>query len=186
MDDVDAMIAAVEGRPAQPKGRHNRDALTDYDLPALVRGFIAINAGNATETLTIREAGLMPRLYATYQGERVRVTMVSRLGDVGVSRKDDEFGYFARVSIYDLTDFSQERNPQAPANRPHAKLHAIRDRMGFWARVQPGAKLAEVFPSDTPVLYTEASKAHRDLRKVDPYGLQGLSVVPVLITKVKD
>jgi hypothetical protein len=113
--------------------------------------------------------------------------VVSRLGDVGINRKDEETGYFARVSVYDLTDFSEEMHPDPPAERPYVKLHAIRDRLGFWKRVEPGAgKLAEIFPSDVPVLYTEDSKAGRDLRKVDPYGFHGLEVSPVLITKVKD
>lgn len=187
MGDVDAIVAAVEGRPAQPEGRHNRDALHDFNLPAIVRGYIAIKSGNATETLAIEEAGMMPRLYASYQGVRVRVTTVSRLGDVGISRKDEGYGYFARVSIYDLTDFSQEMYPGAPAKRRRIRLHAVTSADGFWTRIEPGAgKLAEIFPSDVPVLFTESAKASRAVSKVDPYGLKGLKIATLLIEREKD
>lgn len=129
----------------------------------------------------------MPRLYASYKGNRCRVVMVSRLGDVGISYKDQEYGYNERVSLYDLTDFSDQMHPGAPAKRRRVRLHAIASSDGFWIRVAPGAgNLAHIFPSDVPVLFTESAKAHRDLAKVDPHGIKGLKLVPLLVEREKD
>jgi hypothetical protein len=185
MNDVDAIVAAVEGVSAEAPGRQNRDVLMDFDLPAMVRGFIALNQGPATETMAIREAGFMPRLYATYREKRVRVTMVSRLGDVGISHKDEEYGYFTRCSIYDLTDFADEMFPTAPARRVQLRQFTIVDRHGFWARVvkAEGVPL-KIVRAEAPVLFTTQSKASRVRYRADPYGLERIEVIPVLITKV--
>ncbi len=49
-----------------------------------------------------------PRLFADYEGERVRLTMASRLGDVGITQRlDAEFGYELRVMLDALTNFSE-------------------------------------------------------------------------------
>jgi hypothetical protein len=46
-------------------------------------------------------------LFATYQGQRVRVVMASRFGDVGVTTNlSATSGYGIRVYLPDLTDFS--------------------------------------------------------------------------------
>lgn len=191
MSDAALIASAVEGEPMEPYDRSNDHALHDHALPAIVRGFIAINSGPATETMAIEEAGWMPRLYATYQpssepGERVRVVMVSRLGDCGISRKDERYGYFARVSIYDLTDFSDEMYPTAPAARPFVKQFAIADSKGFWVQPWNGVgAVIEMIPSAAPYLFTESAKAHRAILKADRHGLLGLQVIPLLLTRVK-
>lgn len=84
--------------------------LYDFKVPAFVRAFIAIRSLNAVCTSAIDDAGYMPRLYAKYQGKPVQVSMVSRLGDVGIAPDNRRHGYNQRLSIYELTDFTQE-NP---------------------------------------------------------------------------
>ncbi len=170
--------------PAEPRGRQNEDAMRDYSLPAIVRGFIAINSGPATETMAIREAGFMPRLYGTHEGERVRVVMVSRMGDIGISRDDKEHGYFKRCSIYDLTDFSEEMHPVAPAARPFVKLYAIADAQGFWVKPHDVGGGRDAFIAcSAPVLYTEKAHAAKVIRRVDPHALKGYRVIPLLLSK---
>jgi hypothetical protein len=49
-----------------------------------------------------------PTLYADYEGKRVRVTMASRLGDVGITTDlDREFGYERRVLVSQLENFAE-------------------------------------------------------------------------------
>lgn len=48
-----------------------------------------------------------PPLYATFQGQRVRVVMASRFGDVGITANlRATHGYFKRVHLPDLDDLS--------------------------------------------------------------------------------
>ena len=67
------------------------------------------------------DPGVAPKLFATYKstnlvrntnatGNRCRVVMVSRFGDVGVKFSDfgRDFGYDFRCPIEDLTDFGTE------------------------------------------------------------------------------
>jgi hypothetical protein len=53
----------------------------------------------------------VPKLYATWNNLRVRVTMASRFGDVGITEGlDKDHGYEMRVFLSKLTDFSEEVN----------------------------------------------------------------------------
>jgi len=89
---------------------HSTDhALYDFKLPDFVRSFIAIKSMNATCTFAIEDAGHMPTLYGVYLGKPVRVTLVSRLGDVGVSYTDRLHGYDERCSIYDVKDYRSDK-----------------------------------------------------------------------------
>jgi hypothetical protein len=59
--------------------------------------------------------GPEPVLFADYEGERARVTMASRSGDVGISRDlASDAGYFARVAIEELCNFSTEPTSPSP------------------------------------------------------------------------
>ena len=50
-----------------------------------------------------------PALFATFNGERVRVVMASRLGDVGItSNLTAQHGYDRRVAVNLLADFSAD------------------------------------------------------------------------------
>jgi hypothetical protein len=182
---LEAAIMAPDGA-AQPEGRRNRDVLHDYKLPAMVRGFIALNQGPATETMAIREAGMMPKLYGTYQGKRVRVVMVSRLGDIGITTIDQEYGYSDRVSIYDLTDFGDEMNPTVPAKRPMLTFYTIVDQKGRWVQENnmDEGHYTPIGISSSPVLHVERHTANTIKSRLDPHGIQGLDVIPVKLNKV--
>ena len=190
------VLAAVMSPDASlvPDTKHHRQVLFDFDLPSYVRAFVACNQGPASETMAINEAGLMPKLYATYTPAdgsapfRVRVTMVSRLGDVGVSRDDVEYGYFDRLSIYDLSEFDTVLHPGAPAKRKAPKVfYAIADEKDRWVRLtdakEPGLKVAL---SAVPVLYERSKTAYRRISDIDPHGLKGLKVVPIATTVRRD
>ncbi|AFO71621.1 hypothetical protein CcrKarma_gp226 [Caulobacter virus Karma] len=120
LSDAEVLGALMEGKIGMPYEVSNSRAICDYKLPAIVRGFLALNAGNATETLAIEEAGFMPKLYGRYKGKACRVIMVSSLGDVGITYHDNRYGYSDRVSIYDLDAdaFSLERPADLPAPPP--------------------------------------------------------------------
>lgn len=50
-----------------------------------------------------------PKLYATHNGRRVRVTMASRFGDVGISTHMlKEHGYQKRVMLDQLREFNDK------------------------------------------------------------------------------
>jgi hypothetical protein len=54
------------------------------------------------------DPSVYPRLFADHNGERVRVTMASRFGDVGITvNLELETGYDERVAVADLTNFSE-------------------------------------------------------------------------------
>lgn len=50
-----------------------------------------------------------PKLFADYRGKRVRVTMASRFGDVGITTHlERENGYQARVLVKELSNFGDK------------------------------------------------------------------------------
>lgn len=106
----------------------NRHALHDHKLSPLIRGFIAINSGPATETMAIREAGFMPTLYARRDGRACQIVLVSSMGDLGVryDQSPDGYGYTERsISAYDLTDYSLERPADLPDAKPQPVYHDV-------------------------------------------------------------
>ncbi|MEK9208251.1 MAG: hypothetical protein AAB922_07215 [Patescibacteria group bacterium] len=61
----------------------------------------------AQDMYLCRENGVKPKLFATFERERVQVVMASRLGDVGISNDfGNNPGYTRRVAISDLSNFS--------------------------------------------------------------------------------
>lgn len=108
---MEALRAAVAQAKKDWYPKSNERALHDFSLPAIVRGFIALHQGPATEVLAIEEAGFMPRLYATHEGRACEVTQVSSMGDIGVDYLTplaDAPKYARGISVYDLMDFSLE------------------------------------------------------------------------------
>lgn len=190
VSDADALVAVMApGFKVVPREKEHTRVLYDHDIPAFVRGFIAMNQGAATETMAITEAGYMPRLYATYTPDdgtepfRVRVVMVSRLGDVGISRKDEDGGYFKRLSIYDLTDFDTVMHPGAPAKRKAPIVrYALADKDGNWVRINPVGSVVPFAKSEVPVLYANGNRAYKAKSAVDRIGLLGLKTVPITLT----
>ena len=89
---------------AEPK--HCDDYIDDPTQPEALRSFLAWARAPAHGHLAPRP---WPTLYATYNGQRVRVTMASRRGDVGITTELwAPRGYDTRVYVEQLTDFAAE------------------------------------------------------------------------------
>ena len=81
------------------------DYIDDPSAPAALRTFLAFARAPAHGQLLPKPH---PKLYADHEGKRVRVTMASRLGDVGVTTDlDAELGYERRVLVRALSNFSE-------------------------------------------------------------------------------
>jgi hypothetical protein len=89
-----------------PQGKHCDDYIHDFTAPHCLRFFLLVHRMPALDMALCREFGVKPELFATYRGERVRVVVASRMGDVGITRQlNTEDGYQERVMIADLSDF---------------------------------------------------------------------------------
>lgn len=97
--------AAVE----QKAPRHCDEYIHDFDAPMALRWFLFLNRLPAIDKMLCDKNNVTAKLFATYRGKRVRVTMASRLGDVGITYNfDQEMGYKERVAVEDLHDFASE------------------------------------------------------------------------------
>lgn len=84
---------------------HCDDYIDDPAAPAALRKFLEFARAPAHGQLLPKPH---PKLYADYEGTRVRVTVASRFGDVGVTTNlDAEFGYERRVLVRSLSNFSE-------------------------------------------------------------------------------
>lgn len=89
--------------------KHCDDYIHDYNAPKCLRFFLLVNRMPAVDQLLLKEFGVKPALFAYYDTRKVRVTMASRLGDVGITRfLDREEGYDERVPVSALTGFTSE------------------------------------------------------------------------------
>ncbi len=89
--------------------RHCDEYINDFNAPMSLRWFLFVNRLPASDKHLCEKNGVKPRLFAKYKGNRVRVVMASRLGDVGITKNlDAENGYSLRVQIEELTDFTDE------------------------------------------------------------------------------
>lgn len=85
---------------------HCDDYIDDPKAPEALRKFLVFARGPSHGLLTAKPH---PKLFADYEGQRVRVTMASRLGDVGISRDlEAATGYHDRVRVSQLKNFSEE------------------------------------------------------------------------------
>jgi hypothetical protein len=84
---------------------HCDDYIDDPATPAALRTFLAFARAPAHGQLLPKPH---PRLFADHKGKRVRVTMASRLGDVGITTNlDAELGYERRVRVHSLSNFAE-------------------------------------------------------------------------------
>jgi hypothetical protein len=81
---------------------HCDDLIDNRSMPACVHAFLV-----AARAPGHGRPGV-PRLFATYEGKRVRVVMASRFGDVGITEDlAAETGYTKRLHLPELADFSE-------------------------------------------------------------------------------
>lgn len=80
--------------------------IDDPDAHPALRRYLAFARAPAHGQLLPRPH---PRLFADYEGQRVRVTMASRFGDVGITTDlSAELGYDRRVLVRQLGNFSED------------------------------------------------------------------------------
>lgn len=91
-------------------------ALTDTRLPEFVRKALNYLDQDATTKHKWEREGKDQALYAKFNGRPCRVTIVSRMGDIGISwDMTRRHGYNERgLSIYDLSDYSETPHPEDP------------------------------------------------------------------------
>jgi len=81
------------------------DYIDDPSAPAALRTFLEFARSPAHGMLLPKPH---PRLFADHAGTRVRVTMASCLGDVGITTDfNAETGYERRVLVSQLSNFSE-------------------------------------------------------------------------------
>ena len=92
---------AIAEAVLEPK--HCDDYIDDNTAPAVLRVFL--------ERARSRGHGMLstdpyPKLFADYEGKRVRVTTASRFGDVGITTDlEVDCGYETRVTVAALTNY---------------------------------------------------------------------------------
>ena len=85
--------------------RHCDDYIDDSEAAEPLRKYLAFARAPAHGQLLPKPH---PRLFADYGGQRVRVTMASRLGDVGITIDHArELGYDRRVAVSELSNFAE-------------------------------------------------------------------------------
>jgi len=88
-----------------PAGQHCDDYINDKTKPAPLRKFLEFARAPAHGAFLPKPH---PKLFADYDGTRVRVTMASVLGDVGITTDfRREMGYEQRVLVSMLKNFSE-------------------------------------------------------------------------------
>lgn len=81
--------------------------LDDPFQPECLLWWLAVQRLPAYLWAAAHNMGGVPKLFADHKGKRVRLTMASRLGDVGITRDlKKEVGYENRVLIKELSNFS--------------------------------------------------------------------------------
>ena len=91
--------------PSKQNFKHCDDYIDDPTAPPVLRTFLAYARSPAHGMW----GGSQPKLFATYDGVRYRVTMASRHGDVGLSLDHDrDYGYIKRAPVDALTELGAQ------------------------------------------------------------------------------
>lgn len=91
--------------------KHCDDYIDDETQPKCLRAFL----DHARAPAHGSGRGSRPPLFADHNGERVRVVMASRFGDVGITPNlRAEHGYQERVAVADLSGFSATPSGHEP------------------------------------------------------------------------
>lgn len=92
-------------RPTTPTFKHCDDYIEDPAVPSALRKFLELARAPAHGQLLPKPH---PQLFADHEGKRVRVTMASRLGVVGITSDfSADMGYESRVCVDQLSNFSE-------------------------------------------------------------------------------
>lgn len=112
--------------PKEPK--HCDSYIHDFNAPMCLRWFLYRHRVPAIDGMLMSQNGIDPKLFADYEGKRVRVVMASRFGDVGITEDlSADHGYSARVAVEDLTNFSSDsRKPEEISKAKKVKYNGER------------------------------------------------------------
>ena len=112
----DAFIANYEQWPRplvqkigepEPNEGHCDIAIHKYGYPLCLRYYLLVERLRAIDRCLIVERYGEPVCFADHEGQRVRLKMASRFGDVGISADlTTPHGYDKRVAVKDLSNFS--------------------------------------------------------------------------------
>ena len=92
--------------------KHCDEYIRDKTQPSCLRVFLLYHRVPAVARRRWQLRGWpVPDLYAEFKGRRVRLTMASRFGDVGITENLRAPSYRKRVMIGQLTNFSPKRTP---------------------------------------------------------------------------
>ena len=88
---------------------HCDNVIHRRNYPICLRFYILVNRLPVLDKYVIHDAVGEPKCFATWEGQRVRLVMASRMGDVGITTQlENDHGYEHRVTIDQLSDFSSE------------------------------------------------------------------------------
>jgi hypothetical protein len=100
--------------------RHCDSYINDPNIPRCLQWFIFWFRHSASDKHILSRNVEEPKLFAKWKNDWIRVVMVSRMGDVGISYNMDlNYGYSDRVYLSELTNFTSVRPKfDGKGNRP--------------------------------------------------------------------
>jgi hypothetical protein len=106
-------------------------AIHDFDLPYFVRAWLLLQRMPAVDKNLLEVSGFTPSLFATWDGKRVKATMASRFGDIGVTTDLDGDSYQHRVMLFELSEFSGSKVVALTPDESHLVSEAL-DSHIYW------------------------------------------------------
>ena len=87
--------------------RHCDEYISDPTTPSALKNYLEVARAPAMNKYKLSIKLGHPQCFATYNGQKVKLVMASRLGDVGISYDlTAERGYDKRIYLDDLSDFT--------------------------------------------------------------------------------
>lgn len=106
--DKDALIMPLGAK--DPNEGHCDFEIRNFKNSRYLRYFLLVHRMSAIDRALIVECYGEPKCFADHNGKRVRLTMASRFGDVGISSDlRQPHGYSDRVMVRDLENFSDHK-----------------------------------------------------------------------------
>jgi hypothetical protein len=139
------------------------DAIHDFDLPDPVRMWLLLNRMPAGDKNLLEVCGVEPQLFATWEGKRVRVTMASRFGDLGITTDLDSETYQHRVLLFELSDFNVSRVVSLTPDETHLVSEAFDSHIYWQLSEENYRNSGNVIPpgADDPEVVEAIEKAER-------------------------
>jgi hypothetical protein len=87
---------------------HCDEVINNVDYPECLRNWLKVHRSPAIKKSEVNSELGNPQCFATFNGNRFKLVMASRFGDVGITKNlAADNGYEYRVSINRLSDFSE-------------------------------------------------------------------------------